>query len=94
MILRTQIGKLGIAVIFRHYWEEKSRILRRADFRQFKLGFFFEKNKAVGARVKGPDMFKSSNLVPCFMIGMNLIWVKFWFDINWGKVLRFTIPEE
>lgn len=94
MILRCNIGKLGISFIFHHYWEQKSRILKRVHFRQFRLGLFFEKNKAVGTRLKGIDMFKTSNLVPCYIIGVNLIWFEFWFDISWGKVLRVTIPEE
>jgi hypothetical protein len=53
-------------------------------FNTKELGLFWRKDMSVGRRKKGKAMFDSDNLVPSYMIGVNLIVCKFWvtFDIN------------
>lgn len=94
MIAKTQLGKLGLSIVLRHYWDKKSRLMWRHDWNQKKLGIFWSKSLAVGSKTKGKDAFLTKNLIPCYLFGLNLIWVKIWIEVDWGKVLRFNIDPE
>lgn len=94
MIARKQLGKLGVSIVLRYYGDEKSRLLRRANWNQKKLGIFWSKSLAVGSKIKGRDMFRTKNLVPCYLFGLNLIWAEIWVELEWGKVLRMKVEAE
>jgi hypothetical protein len=83
MIKNFNIGKLNLTFVFRHRWEKEQRFLSTM-FNTKELGLFWRKDMSVGRRKKGKAMFDSDNLVPSYMIGVNLIVCKFWFtfDIN------------
>jgi hypothetical protein len=83
MIKKFSIGKLNLTFVFRHRWEKEHRFLSTM-FNTKQLGLFWRKDMCVGRRKKGNAMFDSDNLVPSYMIGINLVFCKFWitFDIN------------
>ena len=93
MILKKKIGDLNISFVLRHYWEKsdpENLWIRKYDFRRKELGFWFDKNMAVGITKKGKEAFSDSNLYPSFMFGVNLIFIKFWITID-RKVLHIKI---
>lgn len=92
-IKRLNIGDLTIKFVFRHYWENEKDLPiweRRNNFRRKELGFWFQKSLAVGTKKKGKEAFSESNLVPSYMLGMNLIYAKCWITID-RNVLHIKI---
>lgn len=95
-IKRLKIGDLTVKFVLRHYWEntDPDNIwIRRYDFRRKELGFWYDKNMAVGTSKKGKEAFHSSNLVPSYMFGVNLLYVKFWITID-RKVLHINLDKK
>lgn len=92
-IKRIKIGDLTVKFVFRHYWENEKDLPiweRRNNFRRKELGFWFQKSLAVGTKKKGKEAFSESNLVPSYMLGMNLIYAKCWITID-RNVLHIKI---
>lgn len=92
-IKRLSIGDLHVKFVLRHYWENpdpNNLWIRRYDFRRKELGFWYDKNMAVGTTKKGKEAFSDSNLYPSYMFGVNLIYVKFWITID-RKVLHIKL---
>lgn len=89
MVSSIKIGNFTIKGVFRHQWDnlESDRIYHRIEWRRKEIGIFFEKNLCVGTGKKGKKMFDKNNLRPSYMVGINFIWVKMWFEISW-KVLH------
>jgi len=93
LIKRLKIGDLTIKFVLRHYWENidpENFLIRRFDFRRKELGFWFQKNMAVGTTKKGKEAFSESNLFPSYMFGVNLVYIKFWITVD-RKVLHIKI---
>ena len=84
-ILRINLGKLKIKFIFRHRFE---KYLDLSDVHsmwgKWELGFWLKKNMCVGMKYKGRNTFKSDNMFPEYMVGVNLIWCKFWITVSWN----------
>jgi len=94
-IKRLTLGDLHVKFVLRHYWEnpDPDHIwIRRYDFRRKELGFWFDKNMAVGTTKKGKEAFSESNLFPSYMFGVNLLYIKFWITVD-RKVLHLKINE-
>ena len=91
MIKKLRIGKLKITFVFRHKWE-KNDIMNRMDFNRKELGLFYQKYRAVGSKKKGMAMFDKDNHVNKYILGVNLIWAKFWFDVGSG-VLELNVDK-
>lgn len=94
-IKRLNIGDLHVKFVLRHYWEnpDTNNIWsRKYDFRRKELGFWFDKNMAVGTTKKGKEAFSESNLFPSYMFGVNLLYIKFWITVD-RKVLHIKIDE-
>lgn len=84
MILKKQIGHLRLTFVLRHQWEKEKRGYQdRTMFRTRHLGIFYRKDLAVGTWKKGKEMFSSGNLAPSWMFGVELWFLKFWFDVSW-----------
>lgn len=95
IIKRLKIGDLTIKFVLRHYWEKGDPTniwITKYNFRRKELGFWYDKNMAVGTTKKGKEMFSDSNLYPSYMFGVNLIYVKFWFTID-RKVLSINLDK-
>lgn len=92
-IKRLTLGDLHVKFVLRHYWEnpDPNNIwIRRYDFRRKELGFWYDKNMAVGTTKKGKEAFSESNLFPSYMFGVNLLYIKFWITVD-RKVLHIKI---
>ena len=92
-IKRFTLGDLHVKFVLRHYWEnpDPNNIwIRRYDFRRKELGFWYDKNMAVGTTKKGKEAFSESNLFPSYMFGVNLLYIKFWITVD-RKVLHIKI---
>ena len=99
MIARTKIGSFRATWVLRHRWEEGSRsILQNYDANNIRtnwqLGIWAKRSRAVGPKRSGKDnadtvkkTFGSSNLVNCYMIGLNLIVAKVWVDFRFNPTL-------
>ena len=87
-----KIRNVGIKFVFRHYWEKKDRTwMIQTEWNEKRVGFFWRKNLAVGSRIKGKGAFKHENLVPCYLFGIELGWMKGWVEFEFGKVLSFKV---
>ncbi len=77
--------------VFRHRYEKEadgSKIMFRHEFRDWRLGFFFKKNKIVGKKVLSkPDKWKNG-LVNYYMLGIDLLICKAWvtFDREGARI--------
>lgn len=81
-----RINKVNIVFVLRHRFEKKQN-LSFYLWKDWRLGVFFKKTKIVGIKnIKPKDWHKG--LVNSFMIGMDLLIVKFWieFDINGFRI--------
>lgn len=90
-----KIGRTTIKFVFRHLWEKEKDATERLftskmEFRNKALGLFWRKDMAIGSKKTGKAMFDGDNLVPCYMIGLNLIWAKTWITIDRG-VMHFEL---
>lgn len=85
MIGRLKIGKLSIVGVIRHRWEKKERPLDNYGmWRDWKVGFWFKKSKAVGSKnFKNPSKW-GENLRNTYMIGIDFLVVKMWIDLDYG----------
>jgi len=100
MVRKLKIGDLRITFVLRHRWEKDKSITNYEVFnmrKEFELGIWFKKNRAIGLVVKDKDhkskidkTFSKSNLVNSYMLGLNLIVCKCW--INW--TLKPTLSME
>ena len=95
-IKRVKIGDLTIKFVLRHYWEKPDRTSiwdRKYNFKRKEIGFWYEKNMAVGTTKKGVEAFEKTNLVPSYMFGVSLIYIKFWITVD-RKVLHMKLEDE
>jgi hypothetical protein len=94
-IKRFILGDLTIKFVLRHYWEKpdpNNIWTRKYNFKRKELGFWYDKNMAVGTTKKGIEAFKESNLYPSYMLGVNLLYIKFWITVD-RKVLHIKLDE-
>lgn len=92
---RFKVGDLTIKFVLRHYWEKpdpKNIWSSKFEFRTKELGLFYNKSMAIGTKKKGIEAFDKSNLVPSYMFGITLIYVKFWITID-RKVLSLKLES-
>jgi len=92
-----KIFDYDILFVFRHRYEKdddgEKLINTFTMWREWRLGFFFKKNKAVGKKnFKNPKKWKN-NLVNHIMIGIDLLWCKTWVTISKGTI-KLEIKDE
>lgn len=92
MVAKIKIGDLNIRFILRHRFEKK----RKDDYqtwyswKDWRLGFWFKKTKAVGKKnFKNPSTW-NNNLVNIYTFGIDVLIVKMWLDVDYG-VKHFEI---
>lgn len=86
MVGKLKIGALNIRCVLRHRFEKRRRedYLRWNEFRDWRLGIWFRKRKAVGKKgFKNPEKW-SDNLANCYTFGIDLLVIKFWLDWDIG----------
>lgn len=91
MIKAFKSKSFQISFVLRHRWEDGSgSTLRNYTANEIKkklqLGIWVKHYKAVGT-AKGKSTFQESNLVNCFMIGLNLIVCKVWVEFSFKPTL-------
>ena len=79
---KLNIGNINITFVFRHKWDDKTTF--NTLFNQYRIGFWFKKNKIVGKKMINNPNEWGKNLVNSYMIGIDIIICKLWieFDIN------------
>lgn len=86
MTAAINIGNLHIRATLRHRFEkhEDDRWWDRYTWREWELGLWFKKYKAV-AKKGFKDVSKwGPNLANVYTVGLNLLVVKAWIDIDYG----------
>lgn len=81
-ILRLKLGSLKIKFVFRHRFEKYRTLSDRSEWRNWELGVWFRKSRLVGTMKKGKGAFGSDNLVPEYMLGLNLLVIKLWVTVS------------
>ena len=89
-VSRFSIGDLTIKFVYRHRFEKYMDLSDNMMWKKNELGIWFKKNLCVGTKEKGKKMFDKDNMGYTYMIGFNLILLKFWFEFSW-KVLELDI---
>lgn len=71
--------------VIRHRWEKRERPLDNYTmWRDWRVGFWFKKSKAVGSKnFKNPSKW-GENLRNTYMIGLDFLFVKMWVDVSYG----------
>jgi hypothetical protein len=79
-----------ILFIFRHRYEKDddgNKLLESFTmWSEWRLGFFFKLDKAVGKKNFNKPKEWGSNLVNHVMIGIDLLWCKAWVTISKGSM--------
>jgi hypothetical protein len=85
MYISKQIGKLNISFVFHHRFEKKDDyIFHSTNFRDWKISIWFKKDKIVGRKnFKNPKDW-DKHLVNNYMIGIDLLIIKFWISFDYG----------
>lgn len=88
-VVNTKIGKLEFTFVYRYRYEKykdnSERLYKQHTmWREWELGFFFKRSLMVGKRNFNKPKEWGSNLVPMYMVGMNLLIWKFWFTVHKG----------
>ena len=89
-ILRLKLGGVKITFVFRHRFEKYRTWTDRSEWKNWELGFWFRRSMMVGIKKKGKSAFGKDNLVPEYMVGLNLLVIKFWVTVS-RNVLTFGI---
>ena len=77
----------NITFVFRHKWDaEKSPSFYSYMFRTYNLGIWFKKFKAVGKKDFKRTTEWPNNLVPVYMVGVDLIVIKMWITLDFGAM--------
>jgi len=85
MVAKIHIGKLNVRGTLRHRFEkEKDFMTKFSNWRQWELGIWFKKYKAVGEKNFENTSEWSKNLANVYTVGINLLVVKMWVDIDYG----------
>ena len=98
MVKKIKIGRFKATFVLRHRWESDRSISNYEVWRmrkEYELGIWFKRNKAVGTVKRGQDSqetakktFASDNLVNTYMIGLDLIVCKTWIDFRFNPALE------
>jgi hypothetical protein len=90
---KVNFGHLSITFVFRHKWDSPNdRYENRFEYKTKRLGLFWRKDKTIGTKYTGKNLFNKKNHFPKFMIGLNLIYAKCWIDVGW-RVKTFEIKN-
>jgi hypothetical protein len=84
MIGTLKIGKTEFTFVFRHKWDNRDKKSYDSNFRDYRLGLWFKRNKMVGKKDFNKPKKWKNNLVNDYMIGVNLIVCKAWVSFNRG----------
>lgn len=85
MILKTNIKGLKINFILRHKFEKKegsNHLLRRTLWHTWSIGLWFKRNKVMGVKKTGKEIFDDDNFVNNYMFGIDFLIIKFWICIT------------
>lgn len=84
MVKKLRIGKIKLSFTFRYKGDDHDTTTYMSDFRDFRLGIWFDKRRVVGSHnFKKPKEW-SNNLVNDYRFGVDLFLIKFWFEFNVG----------
>lgn len=95
-IKRTKIFGIEITFVFKHKFNKTKTLLNTYTWKDWKLGMFAKQSKAVGRKPNDLSKIKigaSKNLIKQFMIGFDLLIIKFWFTFNRGEIFRMEIED-
>lgn len=81
MIKKLKIGKIKFIFVFRHKWDN-NEIGYNSEFRDYRIGFWFKRNRMVGSKNFNKPKEWGDNLVNEYMIGVDLIICKMWVSFN------------
>jgi len=86
MIAKLKIGELNIRCVVRHRFEKKREedYVRWNSWRDWRLGLWFKRSRAVGKKDFNKPAEWSANLVSIYTVGLDLLIAKVWIDIDRG----------
>ena len=92
MVGKINIGKLHIQGVLRHRYEKRRKedYLRWNEFRDWRLGIWFKKQKSVGEKNFNKPSSWKDNLANSYKVGIELFVIKAWIEIDYG-VKHFEI---
>jgi hypothetical protein len=86
MIRKLTISGLEFTFVFRHRWDIKSKIIFDLEFRKYRIGLWFDRQKVVGVKNFNNPKEWGNNLVNEYTIGIDLVICKAWVSFNNGKI--------
>lgn len=90
MVKALKILGIKFTFVFRHRWDNEDGSRLNREFRDYRLGFWFRRDKVVGSKGFSRPKEWGKNLVKQYMIGVNLIFCKAWISFIRG-VKNFEI---
>lgn len=86
-IVRFKIRKTKIVLVGKYRYSKKEKedhLSKFTEWRDWRIGFWYRKNKIVGAKnFKDPNKW-GQNLVNDYMLGIDLLIIKGWVNWNTG----------
>ena len=73
-----KIGKIKFTFVFRDEWDNKNELKYNSEFRYYRIGLWFRKNRIVGSKNFNKPKEWSKNLINEYMLGVDLIICKVW----------------
>lgn len=91
-VAKAKIGKLKFTFVYRYRYEkyddETKKILHsHTMWREWRIGFFFKRNMIVGMKNFNKPNEWGNNLVPEYMVGIDLLIWKMWFTVHKGGMI-------
>jgi hypothetical protein len=91
--LHASLGQLKIDLVFRHQWEEETDHNwwnKRQWTLERRLGIWWKTYRTVGSTKGLPKWLWKDTHSPNLMIGVEVIWFKFWIGLGWGTLILNT----
>lgn len=87
VIGKFKINELDFTFVFRHRFEkdENNKLIDKFTmWREWELGLFYKRWKIVGKKDFNKPKKWKNNLIPEYMLGINLLLCKAWFTVSKG----------
>jgi len=85
MVITLIKKPLHINFVVRHRFEKKNDVMNRFEWHRWEIGIWFKHYEAMSAKWKAKNSY---------MIGMNMLIVKFWLDITSAQTLILEIKSD
>ena len=79
-------NKINVTFAFRHKWDNDDGLKYNSEFKDYRVGFWFRKNRIVGSKNFNRPKEWKSNLVNDYTIGVDLAVCKMWVSFNRGAM--------